>query len=81
MDAVSDRDFLIEFHSAASILMMHVSRMSEEVILWSSREFGFISLSDEFTTGSSIMPRREIRILLNWPEARPVGYTEILWEY
>ena len=58
MDAVSDRDFLIEFHSAASILMMHVSRMSEEVILWSSREFGFISLSDEFTTGSSIMPQK-----------------------
>ena len=58
MDAVSDRDFLIEFHSAASILMMHVSRMSEEVILWSSREFGFISLSDAFTTGSSIMPQK-----------------------
>ena len=58
MDAVSDRDFLIEFHSAASILMMHISRMSEEVILWSSREFGFISLSDEFTTGSSIMPQK-----------------------
>ena len=58
MDAVSDRDFLIEFHSASSILMMHISRMSEEIILWSSREFGFISLAEEFTTGSSIMPQK-----------------------
>ncbi|MEC9310038.1 MAG: argininosuccinate lyase [Chloroflexota bacterium] len=58
MDAVSDRDFLIEFHSASSILMMHISRLSEEIILWSSREFGFITIDDEFTTGSSIMPQK-----------------------
>ena len=56
MDAVSDRDFVVEFMSAAALCMMHFSRMSEELILWSSGEFGFIRLADEFTTGSSIMP-------------------------
>jgi argininosuccinate lyase len=58
MDAVSDRDFVVEFLAAASVCMMHFSRMSEELILWSSGEFGFIRLSDEFTTGSSIMPQK-----------------------
>jgi argininosuccinate lyase len=58
MDAVSDRDFVIEFLSAASISMMHFSRISEELILWSSGEFDFIRLSDDFTTGSSIMPQK-----------------------
>ena len=59
MDAVSDRDFMIEFLSAASITMMHLSRFSEELILWSSREFSFIEISDGFTTGSSIMPQKK----------------------
>jgi len=58
MDAVADRDFLAEFHSAAAIAMMHVSRLSEEIVIWSSREFDFVRLSDEFTTGSSIMPQK-----------------------
>ena len=58
MDAVSDRDFVVEFLAAASVCMMHFSRMSEELVLWSSSEFGFIRLSDEFTTGSSIMPQK-----------------------
>ena len=58
MDAVSDRDFLLEWLSAASICMMHLSRLAEEIVLWSSREFDFIRLSDEFTTGSSIMPQK-----------------------
>ena len=58
MDAVSDRDFLLEYQSAASICMMHLSRMAEEIVIWSSREFNFIRLSDEFTTGSSIMPQK-----------------------
>ena len=58
MDAVSDRDFVLEFQSAAAICMMHLSRLSEELVIWSSREFGFIRLSDEFTTGSSIMPQK-----------------------
>ncbi len=59
MDTVSDRDFIIEFLSASSVLMMHISRMSEELILWSSEEFSFIEISDEFTTGSSIMPQKK----------------------
>ena len=58
MDAVSDRDFLLEYQSAASVSMMHLSRLSEEIVIWSSREFDFIRLSDEFTTGSSIMPQK-----------------------
>ena len=58
MDAVSDRDFVVEFMAAAALCMMHFSRMSEELILWSSGEFGFIRLADEFTTGSSIMPQK-----------------------
>ncbi len=59
LDAVSDRDFAIEFCAAASILMMHLSRMSEELILWSSAQFHFITLSDSFCTGSSIMPQKK----------------------
>ena len=59
LDSVSDRDFCIEFCSAASIVMMHLSRLSEELILWSSQEFGFIELSDAFSTGSSIMPQKK----------------------
>ena len=59
LDGVSDRDFCIELLSALSILMMHLSRMSEELILWSSWEFRFVELSDAFTTGSSIMPQKK----------------------
>ena len=59
IDGVSDRDFCIELHSAFSLLMMHLSRLSEEIILWSSWEFKFIELDDSFTTGSSIMPQKK----------------------
>lgn len=59
IDAVSDRDFVIEFLSACSLIMMHISRLSEELVLWSSAEFGFVTLSDAFTTGSSIMPQKK----------------------
>jgi len=59
LDAVSDRDFILEFLSAASICMMHLSRLSEEIILWSSKEFNFIELDDSFCTGSSIMPQKK----------------------
>ena len=59
LDAVSDRDFAIEFAADASILMMHLSRMSEELIIWSSAQFGFVTLSDSFCTGSSIMPQKK----------------------
>ncbi len=59
IDAVSDRDYLIEFNAAAAIVMMHVSRMAEELILWSTTEFAFIEISDAFCTGSSIMPQKK----------------------
>ena len=59
LDTVSDRDFALEFCSFASILMMHLSRLSEELILWSSADFAFIELSDAFCTGSSIMPQKK----------------------
>jgi argininosuccinate lyase len=59
LDAVSDRDFAIEFTAAASLCMVHVSRLSEELILWMSQNFGFIKIADRFTTGSSIMPQKK----------------------
>ncbi len=59
MDAVSDRDFVIEYLSAASLTMMHISRLAEEIILWSTAEFGFIEIDDAFATGSSIMPQKK----------------------
>lgn len=59
MDAVSDRDYLLEYLAMASIAMMHLSRLSEEIILWASSEYRFIELSDAFTTGSSIMPQKK----------------------
>ncbi|MFJ7974609.1 argininosuccinate lyase [Peribacillus sp. JNUCC 23] len=59
LDAVSDRDFVLEFLSNSSTLMMHLSRFSEEIILWSSQEFQFIELDDAFSTGSSIMPQKK----------------------
>jgi argininosuccinate lyase len=59
LDAVSDRDFAIEFVSAAALIMMHLSRFSEELILWSSAQFGFVDLGDAYCTGSSIMPQKK----------------------
>jgi argininosuccinate lyase len=59
MDAVSDRDFVVEYQAAASIAMMHISRLAEELILWSSAEFGFVELDDAFATGSSLMPQKK----------------------
>ena len=59
LDAVSDRDFAMEFTAAASICMVHISRLSEELVLWMSQNFGFIRLADRFTTGSSIMPQKK----------------------
>ncbi len=58
LDAVSDRDFVIEYTAVAAIIMMHLSRLAEELILWSSSEFGFIEIGEAFTTGSSIMPQK-----------------------
>jgi argininosuccinate lyase len=59
MDAVSDRDYLIEFCGAAALVMAHLSRLGEEVVLWSTAEYGFIEIGDAFTTGSSIMPQKK----------------------
>lgn len=59
LDAVSDRDFVIEYLASASICMMHLSRLAEELVIWSSSEFGFIELDDAYTTGSSIMPQKK----------------------
>jgi argininosuccinate lyase len=59
IDAVSDRDYLIEFVAACSMILMHLSRFAEELVLWSSKEFGFTRISDAYTTGSSIMPQKK----------------------
>lgn len=59
MDAVSDRDHFVELMSALAIIMMHSSRLSEEIVMWASSEFGFVQLPDEYTTGSSIMPQKK----------------------
>ncbi|MEO8249680.1 MAG: argininosuccinate lyase [Burkholderiales bacterium] len=59
MDAVSDRDFAIEFTAAAALVMVHISRLSEELILWMSQNFGFVRIADRFTTGSSMMPQKK----------------------
>lgn len=77
MDAVSDRDYLLELLSACSILMMHISRLSEELVLWSSPEFGFIEIDDSFASGSSIMPQKknpDIAELARAKTARVYGY-------
>ncbi len=76
MDSVSDRDFAMEFISAAAIAMIHLSRFSEELVLWSSSEFDFITISDAFTTGSSIMPQKknpDVAELVRGKTARVVG--------
>ncbi|MDD2569084.1 MAG: argininosuccinate lyase [Clostridia bacterium] len=59
LDGVSDRDYVVEFCAAASLIMVHLSRFSEEIVLWSSNEFGFITLDDGYSTGSSIMPQKK----------------------
>lgn len=76
IDSVSDRDFIMEFISHASICMIHLSRLSEELILWSSSEFSFITISDAFTTGSSIMPQKknpDVAELVRGKTGRVVG--------
>jgi len=76
IDAVSDRDFVIEFLAVAAIIMIHLSRLAEEIILWSSTEFGFITLPDEICTGSSIMPHKknpDVAELIRGKTGRVVG--------
>jgi len=77
LDSVSDRDFAIEFTSFASILMMHLSRFSEELVLWASSQFNFIDLPDRFCTGSSIMPQKknpDVPELVRGKSGRVVGH-------
>ncbi len=77
IDSVSDRDFIVEFISTSASLMMHLSRIAEELVLWSSKEFDFIELGDEFTTGSSIMPQKknpDIAELIRGKTGRVYGY-------
>lgn len=77
MDAVSDRDYILEFLAAASILMVHLSRLSEEIILWCSREFSFVELDDAHCTGSSMMPQKknpDVSELVRGKTGRVVGH-------
>ena len=77
LDAVSDRDYLLEFLSAASILMVHLSRFSEEIILWCSREFSFVELDDAHCTGSSMMPQKknpDVPELIRGKSGRVIGH-------
>ena len=81
MDAVSDRDYVIEFLSFASMLMMHMSRLSEEICVWSSTEFGFIELDDAFATGSSMMPQKknpDIAELVRGKTGRVYGHLQAM---
>jgi argininosuccinate lyase len=76
MDAVSDRDFIIEFVSCSAMIMMHLSRFSEDLITWSTEEFGFAEIADAFTTGSSIMPQKknpDVAELIRGKTARVYG--------
>lgn len=76
MDAISDRDFLLEFLFSMSTIMIHLSRFSEEIILWSSSEFGFVLLDDSFSTGSSIMPQKknpDVAELIRGKSGRVIG--------
>lgn len=76
LDAVSDRDFVVEFACAAALLMIHLSRLAEELILWSTPEFGFVELDDSVTTGSSIMPQKknpDVAELIRGRTGRVVG--------
>ncbi len=81
LDGVSDRDFAIEFLCAASLIMVHLSRLSEEVILWASQEFGFVTLTDSCATGSSIMPQKknpDVPELVRGKSGRVFGHLQAL---
>lgn len=81
MDSVSDRDYIIEYLSALSTIMMHLSRFSEEIIIWNSNEYRFIELDDSYSTGSSIMPQKRIPTLLNLYAVRQAVYMVPLCQF
>lgn len=81
LDAVSDRDYAVEFHTAASLIQVHLSRFSEELILWASQEFGFIQLTDACATGSSLMPQKknpDVPELIRGKSGRVFGHLQAL---
>ena len=81
IDAVSDRDFLLEFLAAASILFVHLSRLADELVLWSSQEFGFVELPDGYCTGSSMMPQKknpDVPELIRGKTGRVFGHLQAL---
>jgi len=81
LDAVADRDFAIEFAAAAALVMVHLSRFAEELVLWSSARFGFVTLADRFCTGSSIMPQKknpDVPELVRGKSARVIGHLAAL---
>jgi argininosuccinate lyase len=81
LDAVSDRDFAIEFAAAASLIMVHLSRFAEELVLWSSPRFGFVRIADQFCSGSSIMPQKrnpDVAELMRGKSARVIGHATAL---
>ena len=81
LDAVSDRDFAIEFAAAAALIMVHLSRFAEELVLWSSPRFGFVTIADRFCTGSSIMPQKrnpDVAELVRGKSARVIGHLTAL---
>ncbi|MFS8900825.1 argininosuccinate lyase [Synechococcus sp. H60.2] len=81
LDAVSDRDFLVEFHAAASLILVHLSRLSEEIILWATQEFGFVALTDACATGSSLMPQKknpDVPELVRGKTGRVFGHLQAL---
>jgi len=84
LDAVSDRDFVVDFLAAAALCAVHLSRMAEEIILWSSAEFGFVALPDEFSTGSSMMPHKKnpdlLVAMLTVLKGLPLAYNSDLQE-
>ena len=76
LDAVSDRDFVVDFHAAAALAMVHLSRLCEEIVLWSTAEFGLVRLPDTFATGSSIMPQKknpDVAEIVRGKSARAIG--------
>lgn len=81
MDSVSDRDYIIEYLSALSTIMMHLSRFSEEIIIWNSNEYRFIELDDSYSTGSSIMPQKRIPTLLSLYAVRQAVYMVPLCQF
>ncbi|MGQ9837064.1 MAG: argininosuccinate lyase [Cyanobacteriota bacterium] len=81
LDAVSDRDFVVEFHAAASLILVHLSRLAEEIVLWASQEFGFVTLTDACATGSSLMPQKknpDVAELVRGKAGRVFGHLQAL---